>query len=83
MKADVFSFARTVRRIAADNRGTGAVPKFRADLIADGLAAQLSQRPSFCEIMARLEASRFKRRRVSIQGPFRRLSGRCRRRNPD
>jgi hypothetical protein len=58
-KADVFSFARIVTRIAADNRPTGAVPEFVARLIADGLSAQPSQRPSFGAIIARLEAKRF------------------------
>jgi hypothetical protein len=58
-KADVFSFARIVSRIAADNRGIGAVPNFVADLIADGLSAQPSHRPSFGAIIARLEANRF------------------------
>jgi hypothetical protein len=58
-KADVFSFARIVSRIAADNRRTGAVPRFVADLTADGLSAQPSQRPSFGALIARLEANRF------------------------
>jgi hypothetical protein len=58
-KADAFSFARIVSRIAADNRPTRTVPKFVADLIADGLSAQPSHRPSFGAIIVRLEAKRF------------------------
>jgi hypothetical protein len=48
-----------VSRIAADDRPTGAVPKFVANLTADALSAQPSQRPSFGAIIARLEANRF------------------------
>jgi hypothetical protein len=58
-KADVFSFARIVSRIAADDRRTGAVPKFVPDLIANGLSERPSQRPSFGAIIARLQANRF------------------------
>jgi hypothetical protein len=58
-KADVFSFARIVSRITADNRRTGAVPEFVAHLIANGLSARPSRRPSFGAIIARLEANRF------------------------
>jgi hypothetical protein len=59
-KADVSSFTRIMSRISADNRRTGAVPWFVADLIANGLSAQPSHRLSFGAIIARLEASRFK-----------------------
>jgi hypothetical protein len=48
-----------VSRIAADNRPSGAVPEFVADLIANGLSEQPSKRRSFGEIIARLEANRF------------------------
>jgi hypothetical protein len=58
-KADVFSFARIVSRIAADKRPSGAVPKFVAHLTANGLSAEPSQRPSSGAIIARLEANRF------------------------
>jgi hypothetical protein len=58
-KADVFSFARIVSRIVADNRRTRAVPWFVAALIANGLSAQPSQRASFGAIIARLEVDRF------------------------
>jgi hypothetical protein len=58
-KAYVFSFARIVSHIAADNRPSGAIPRFIADLIADGLSAQPSRRPSFGAMIARLEAKRF------------------------
>jgi hypothetical protein len=59
-KADDFSFARIVRRITADNRRTGAVPRFITHLIADGLLAQSSKRASFGRVIARFEANDFK-----------------------
>jgi hypothetical protein len=59
VKADVFSFARIVSRIVAGNRSPGAVPKFVANLIADGLSEQPSERRSFGAIIALLEAKCF------------------------
>jgi hypothetical protein len=48
-----------VSRIVADDRPTGVVPKFVADLTADGLSEESSKRPSFGAIIARFEVKGF------------------------
>jgi hypothetical protein len=58
-KADVFSFARIVSRITADDPHRRAVPRFVADLIEAGLSADPRRRWSFGAIVAGLEANRF------------------------
>jgi hypothetical protein len=58
--ADVFSFARIMSLIAADNRSRCAVPLFVTELIEAGLSANPSNRLSFGTILAVLEAECFK-----------------------
>jgi hypothetical protein len=58
-KADIFSFARIVSCIVADDRPRGAVPPFVSELIDAGLSADPCRRPSFGAILARLEANGF------------------------
>jgi hypothetical protein len=58
-KADIFSFARIVSYITADNRARGAVPQFVTELIDTGLSADPCRRPSFGAILAILEANDF------------------------
>jgi serine/threonine protein kinase len=58
-KADVFSFARIVSRIVADDRPSVTVLRFVSRLMAAGLSADPSVRPSFGRIIAKLRSRGF------------------------
>jgi serine/threonine protein kinase len=58
-KSDVFSFARIVSHIIADDRQSGTVAGFLSALITTGLSADPSDRPSFGAIVARLRTKGF------------------------
>jgi hypothetical protein len=58
-QGDVFSFARIVSRITADDCLRGSVPKFIRELVNAGLSADPCRRPSFGAILARLEGNGF------------------------